>query len=101
MARGRVPRIDHDEALDLYFRGMTDIEIAAMFGVSYQGVQNWRKKNNLPTLAKKPRKDNGTLEDVLKLRPSSPLYFACEDLDLTFYAEEVRQVMDDTATVLI
>jgi DNA-binding transcriptional MerR regulator len=81
--------------MELYKRGYTDKEIAAMFGVSYQAIQHWRKKHNLPSLANGLTKDGRKLlDDRDKLRPPRPLYFACEDLDLTWYAEEVRQVID-------
>lgn len=91
MARGRKPQIDHDKCLEFYKRGYTDKDIAAMFGVAYQAVQHWRRKNHLPIRSSLPSME---IWDRDKLRPPRPLYFACEDLDLTWYAEEVRQVID-------
>ncbi len=33
--------------------------------------------------------------DIAKIRPAERLYIACEDMDLSWYPSEVRQVIED------
>lgn len=41
--------IDHEFAMELYRRGLTDAEIAKQIGVLSGAVQKWRNKQGLPS----------------------------------------------------
>ena len=38
----------HEQKLELYNQGLTDMEIAKLLGVSVSNVNVWRRQNNLP-----------------------------------------------------
>lgn len=42
----------HDEMMELYLQGMTDSEIGKKVGVSTSMVNQWRKRNQLPSADK-------------------------------------------------
>ena len=61
--------LDHEFAMELYRRGLTDAEIAKQSGVLSGAVQKWRNKLGLPMNKAKRRKNLSSLaRDAMEAR---------------------------------
>lgn len=67
--------IDHEFAMELYRRGLTDAEIAKQSGVLSGAVQKWRNKLGLPpNKAKRREKLSPLARDAMEARRQGLTY---------------------------